>query len=68
MAYTHEVKFIRLDVTNTDSITHQLTEQLKDGWMVVSHAEADGEYSFVFKKATYVQDAYAQGYPIGDSL
>lgn len=48
-----EYRFERLAAVNTDAvIAAALNEWLGEGWVVVSHAYGEGEYSFVLKKAT----------------
>ena len=42
--------FARCSVTAAKEVTEYLNSFVKDGWRVVSHAESDGEYSFVLEK------------------
>jgi aminopeptidase-like protein len=43
------VTFVRL-IASSDDITKTLTSCYAEGWRVVSHAEYDGEYSFVLER------------------
>ena len=45
-----KVRFIRLSVQREESVTAHLQALLQEGWRVVSHAENDGEYSFVLER------------------
>ena len=43
------VYFVRLKANSDEAITKILASYYVDGWRVVSHADADGEYSFVME-------------------
>lgn len=47
-----EVQFLRIRITNAESITAQLAFHYLQGWRVISHVEQGDEYSFVLERRT----------------
>jgi hypothetical protein len=46
----YPVVFVRVKAQPATDVTRILQALYDDGWRVVSHADSDGEYSFVLEK------------------
>lgn len=55
-AYTVAYRFQTISAVDCQYISTWLNNWSKDGWVVISHAQDDEEYSFVLKRSVPVQE------------